>query len=266
MLVTKKKKKLLWSYFSKFSHLKIMSWKRSKGKTLSSTVAENFEVYLIYIHFSWEIISRFANSVCIWSYLTFHGLAVGLSITPAFTAKQNEPRGWSPRHSTGSCQSWAVKSGQPGPSLCPHPDGILCMTPRARSHHWPGPWHWPHHPLPTSHRQASLQLLVRNVYCKCTAPRVLSPTVQPHVYSAPVYSPTCTQSKCVQPHVYSAPRVQPHVYSVQVYSPTCTQPHVYSPRCTQPHTYSVQVYSPTCTQPHVYSPRCTQPQVYSVQV
>ena len=181
MLVTEKKKKLLWSYFSKFSHLKTLSWKRSKGKTLSSTVAENSEVYLIYIHFSWEMISRFANSVCIWSCLMFHGLAVGLSVTQAFTAKQNEPRGWSPSYSTGSRQSQAAKAGQPGPSLCPHPDGILCTTPWAGPHHWPGPWHWPHHPLPASHRQASLPLLVRNVY------------------SLQVYSPTCTQ-----PHVWDA--------------------------------------------------------------
>ena len=96
---------------------------------------------------------------------------------------------------------------------------------------------------PHSHRQASLPLLVRNVY------------------SLQVYSPTCTQPKCTAPHVLSPTCTQPHVYSAQVYSPTCTQPHVYSaqvysPTCTQPHVYSAQVYSPTCTQPHVYSPKC----------
>ena len=70
-------------------------------------------------------------------------------------------------------------------------------------------------PSPAPHRQASLPLLVRNVY------------------SLQVYSPTCTQL---------------HVYSAQVYSPTCTQPHVYSP------TYEMKVFQlcPTLCDPLDY--------------
>ena len=74
---------------------------------------------------------------------------------------------------------------------------------------------------PHSHRQASLPLLVRNVY------------------SLQVYSPTCTQPKCTAPHVLSPMCTQPKYTAPHVLSPTytqhkCTAPHVLSPMCTAP--------------------------------